>query len=302
MKCVIRLLLGLTVLGLLFPVRVSAQPYVRLQPTRVTGTLDATTTSLSLSSQAVGSFGSVKIQVLDTYSGTWEVQCSLDGTTFDTDNELTLMAIDGTAVVYEVIDDVGIWDVTNAAGCHTIRVIETAGFAATNATVIISATQSGGGNGGGGGSGGGAVTQSGPWNVDAVITNAPTVLVGNLGPTAETTYATTACYKTSTASTNATSCADAPANYYGIEYAINTTTTAAYLHIYNNAGSPTCNANIIATIPIPAASAAGVFGGVALPAIIPTSYATGIGICITGAADGTTNAPVGVYVKLNYKE
>lgn len=147
-----------------------------------------------------------------------------------------------------------------------------------------------------------AVTLAGENTASVNVLNVPDVRVENNGPTSSSEYATDACYKTSTASTNATSCADAAANYYGIEYAINTTTTAAYLHLYNTAGSPTCNASIIATIPIPAASAAGVFGGVSLIPITPTNYATGIGICITGAADGTTNAPAGVYVKLNYKE
>ncbi len=290
----------IAVLLTLFASVAQAQPFVRLQPTKVTGTIDATTTSLVLNAAALGAFASIKIQTLDSYTGVWEVQCSLNGTTYDEDNELKLMAVDGTAVVYEVTDEIGIWDVSGAAGCQSIKVVATSGFSATNAAFIILATQTGGGGGGGGG----AVnaTQSGSWVVDANVINVPSVIVANLGPSSNASYATTACYKTSTASTNATSCADAPANYYGIEYAINTTTTAAYLHIYNTAGSPTCNASIIATIPIPAASAAGVFGGVALPAIIPTQYATGVGICITGLADGTTNAPAGIYVKLNYKE
>jgi hypothetical protein len=137
--------------------------------------------------------------------------------------------------------------------------------------------------------------------VDANIINVPSVNVANLAPSASASYATTPCDKLSTASTNATSCATATANYYGVEI-VNTTTTAAYLHLYNNAGSPTCNASIIRTIPIPAASAAGVFGGLALPAIIPTNYTTGIALCITSGIDGTGNAPAGVYVRLNYKQ
>jgi hypothetical protein len=93
-----------------------------------------------------GGFGSVKVQTLDSYSGTWEVQCAVDGTNFDTGSELKMTASDASTVLTSVSDTIGIWDVSNAAGCLAIRVIATAGFAASDTVVVISATQSGGGS------------------------------------------------------------------------------------------------------------------------------------------------------------
>jgi hypothetical protein len=58
------------------------QGFVRLQPTQTHDTLSSNGDSVTLSAANVGGFGSVKIQTLDSYSGTWEVQCSLDGITF----------------------------------------------------------------------------------------------------------------------------------------------------------------------------------------------------------------------------
>jgi hypothetical protein len=97
-----------------------------------------------------GGFGSVKVQTLDSYSGTWEVQCAVDGTNYDTGAELKLSASDSSTTVTSVSDTIGIWDVANASGCLSIRVIATGGFAASDTVVVISATQSGGGGGGGG--------------------------------------------------------------------------------------------------------------------------------------------------------
>jgi hypothetical protein len=54
-------------------------------------------------------------------------------------------------VAYSVTDTVAIGDVGNAFACQKIRVIATAGFAASDVGVAITATQSGGGGGGGGG-------------------------------------------------------------------------------------------------------------------------------------------------------
>lgn len=132
---------------------VTTQTFVRLQPALATGTISANGGSVSLSSSNLGGFGTVKIQTLDTYSGTWEVQCSANGSTYDADAELKLTAADGSTTVTSVTDAVGIWDVGNAGGCRSVRVIATAGFAATNVTLVISATQTGGAGSGGGGGG-----------------------------------------------------------------------------------------------------------------------------------------------------
>lgn len=136
----------------LAPALVFGQTLVRLQPSTATGTLNSGTTSVTLTSSSIGGFGAVKIQSLDSYSGTWAVQCSLNGTTFDTVRPLKLNAVNSSATVTSVVDTVGIWDVQNAAGCKSIRVIETAGFAATDTAIVISATQIGAGGGAGGSS------------------------------------------------------------------------------------------------------------------------------------------------------
>lgn len=132
-------------LGLvLLPVFASAQTYVRLHPQFTSDLINSAADSITVTNAGVGGFGIVKIQTLDTYSGTWEVQCSVNGTTFDTATELKLVPVDGTATVTSVTDTVGIWDVINATGCKAIKVAATAGFAASDVTVAISSTQVGG--------------------------------------------------------------------------------------------------------------------------------------------------------------
>jgi hypothetical protein len=93
---------------------------------------------------------SARIQTLDSYSGTWEVQCSTDlGVTYDTDDELNLVLDGQSATAQAVTDTVGIW-AANVAGCTHIKIIATAGFAATDTVVRVTAVSSGGGAGGGG--------------------------------------------------------------------------------------------------------------------------------------------------------
>jgi len=143
---------------LLTSTAVSAQTFVRLQPLVKPGTISVNGGAVTITQAEVvgmGGIGSAKIQTLDTYSGTWEVQCSLDGTTFDADNELKLSLTDSTTTVFSVTDEVGIWEIQNVAACRAIRVIATAGFAATDVGIVLSAVQSGGGGGGGAASGGG---------------------------------------------------------------------------------------------------------------------------------------------------
>ena len=142
--------------------------YVALQASRASGTIAANgeaITLLAMPSDGVTSnisgFGVVKIQTLDTYSGTWEVQCSVDRITYDADSELLLVKADSSTAVTSVTDTVGIWTVQNAGGCQGIRVIATAGFAATDVAVAIEATQVGGGGGGGGAASSVTVSQGG---------------------------------------------------------------------------------------------------------------------------------------------
>lgn len=160
-------------LMLLAPWPASAQQYVRLQQDEAHGTIDATTDSIVLNSTGVGGFGTVKIQTLDTYTGTWEVQCSVDGTTYDQDNPLQLKKVDSSTIVTEVSDEVSVWDVVNAAACYRIKVQPTAGFSGTDTVIWARATQTGGAGSGGGGGGVAstvAISQSGTDNdVDATL-------------------------------------------------------------------------------------------------------------------------------------
>lgn len=143
--------------------------------------------------------------------------------------------------------------------------------------------------------------QGGLWTVDAVVTNTPTVIVDNIGPTSGSAYATDSCYHVTTASTNAINCKASAANFYGVR-AVNASGTIAYLRLYNLAVAPTCSSatGFIESVPIPAA--AGGFPTVALE-IIPTQYGTGIGFCVTGGGTSTdnTNAVAGTYIKIKYK-
>jgi hypothetical protein len=119
-----------------------------------TGTLDAVGDVVEVISSldlAGGGFGSAKVQTFDSYTGTWEVQCSVDGVTYDTASELKVTPTDSTTVAYSVSNDVAIWDVGNASGCRAIRVISTAGFSGSDTFVALTVTQSGGGGSSSGG-------------------------------------------------------------------------------------------------------------------------------------------------------
>jgi hypothetical protein len=161
MRVFVRLSLILAAVLALGPSLEAQQP-VRLQSTAVQDTLSSNGDSVTLTNYNIGGFGSVKIQTLDSYSGTWEVQCSLSGTvvdtstitgaTFDTDDEVPVTLLGATSSAASVTDTVGIWT-ADAAGCRAIKVIATAGFAASDTVVVISATQSGGTGSGSGGSG-----------------------------------------------------------------------------------------------------------------------------------------------------
>lgn len=107
-----------------------------------------------------------------------------------------------------------------------------------------------------------------------------------------------------TASTNATSCKASAGNMYGFRF-INTSTTIAYVRLYNLATAPTCSSatGYVETIPVPPAGAAGGAAGIVDSAPLPLGYTTGIGLCVTGGSTSTdnTNAPTGVFVTVKYK-
>lgn len=163
MRYLTRLLIGLLLC--------STSAYAQ-QQTRPASRSEATVLSASDDTfiLAVEGYATARIQTLDSYSGTWEVQCSLDGgTTFDTDDEVPVVQLGGTSST-DVSDTVGIWD-ANIAGCSHIKIAATAGFAATDTTMRIVLFASGGGAGGSSGAVTGEVTVTGTTNVDIVGIN-----------------------------------------------------------------------------------------------------------------------------------
>src|SRR5688572_7600142 len=64
----------------------------------------------------VRGMASLRLQTRDSYSGTWEVQCSLDGVTYDADAEVNLF-LEGasSAAVQSVTDTVAIWTAADEA-------------------------------------------------------------------------------------------------------------------------------------------------------------------------------------------
>lgn len=147
-----------------------------------------------------------------------------------------------------------------------------------------------------------AAAQHDTWTIDANVINVPSVNVANLVPTSAPTYAVSPCTIVTTASTNATQCADAPANVYGVYYAINTTTTPAFMRVIDDASSITCTDTPVFVVPIPASSDTGVYGGVALPWVNPVNFAAGVAVCVTSGSDGTGNAPAGIIILVGVKE
>lgn len=98
--------------------------------------------------------------------------------------------------------------------------------------------------------------------------------------------------RVSTADTNAANI-KASAGILGAVIASNVNAAARYIHFYNTAGTPTCNASIINTFIIPGDTAG---GGTNIPIPVGAVYGTGIGICITTAADGTGSVAAGEIV------
>jgi hypothetical protein len=102
----------------------------------------------------------------------------------------------------------------------------------------------------------------------------------------------------SAGSTNATNIKASAGQLYNI-VASNVNASPRFIHTYNNAGSPTCNASIVNTFLIPGS----VTGGLT-PVVVPVGVAhtTGIAICITTANDGTGDVGAGdIVLNVMYK-
>jgi hypothetical protein len=129
-----------------------------------------------------------------------------------------------------------------------------------------------------------------------------TAFAVNAQPTPVTSGGTTACFVSSAASTNSTSCKGSAGQIYHVEL-VNTTSTLYYLRLYNSSSAPTCSSatGFIRTIPIPHGTGAG--AGISGDYAMGEAYGTGIGFCLTGGGSSTdnTNAATGVYVTVLYK-
>ena len=197
-------------------------------------------------------------------SGTWTVQ---PGNTANT----TAWKVDGSAVTQPV----------SLAGTQAVNVAQMNGVTTTM----------------GNGTAGTGVQRVAIASDNTTFTTAPVA-------TATTTdgVITTNCYITSAASTNATNCKASAGNVYFV-HVTNTTTTNYFLRLYNSAGTPTCSSatGFIETVPALGASANGGVNG--RVNVIPQSFTTGIGFCLTGGGSSTdnTNAATGVYVTIGYK-
>lgn len=156
----------------------SAQSFVRLATKSGEGTLSPSVSSFEIDSKDVGAFGTVTLQPLDSYTGVWEVQCAVDGETYDADSELLIKAKDSTSTpVTSVTNTVAVYDVLNAVGCKKIKVIVVSGFSATDTTMKWTASQVGGtSSGGGGGAGTSDTTETTQLAVLAAVDGIETLL------------------------------------------------------------------------------------------------------------------------------
>lgn len=143
------------------PLVAGAQAPIQLKSVAAGGLIAANGDSVTLT--GTGGLASVTVQTLDTYSGTMELQCATDaaGTAFDTDDEVMLALMGSTTTSTDITDTVGIYQ-GNISGCTAVKLIATAGFAASDVTVrIVAITPGGGSSGGGGAAGAVSITQGG---------------------------------------------------------------------------------------------------------------------------------------------
>ncbi|GEM_PF-6776759 len=109
--------------------------------------------------------------------------------------------------------------------------------------------------------------------------------IGNVGGLPVTSGGITFCRTVAAASTNATNCKASAGQVYGV-WVSNVNAAARYVHLYNNSGTPTCNASIVATFIVPGNTAG---AGTNIPIDIGAAFGTGVAICFTSAIDGTGN-------------
>ena len=100
------------------------------------------------------------------------------------------------------------------------------------------------------------------------------------------------------ASTNATNVKASAGQVYNIQVS-SVNAAARYLHLYNSASAPTCNASIISTHIVPGNTAGAGTNIVLAPGV---AFGTGIGFCLTTAVDGTGSVSANEHVvMISYK-
>lgn len=185
-----------------------------------------------------------------------------------------------------------------ATGTVQVQKVDASGNAYTSATVSSSALPAN------------AAQESGG-NLAGINTNTATIAgaVGSSIPAGTNSIGTlngaTPYGSVSTASTNATNIKNAAGVVTSLN-PVNTTTTIAYLRLYNLSSAPTCSSatGYVATIPVPPAAASGGAGGIAVNlGSGGLTFSTGISYCLTGGGSSTdnTNAPAGVYLIAGYR-
>lgn len=121
---------------------------------------------------------------------------------------------------------------------------------------------------------------------------------GQVGVLPTTAGGTTPFRRVSTADTNAANVKASAGQVYMIA-ASNVNAAARYLHLYNNASSPTCNTGIINSFIIPGNTAG---AGSNIPIALGAAYGTGIALCITTGVDGTGSVAANeIIVNVFYK-
>jgi len=126
-----------------------------------------------------------------------------------------------------------------------------------------------------------AATQSGTWTVQPGNTANTTPWL--VAPLPTTTGGLSISRTVAAASTNATNVKASAGQVYGLAIT-NEATALRWVHLYNTAGTPTCNSAIVASFGIPGNST-GAGNNVVIP--VGAAFGTGIGFCITTTRDGT---------------
>lgn len=196
----------------------------------------------------------------------------------------TVVPISGTVTVTDgsgalnVIVDSGTTTVTQATATNL------------NAAVV--------GTGTAGTAAGGVLTVQGVASMTKLLVTPDANSAVNAQPTPVTTGGLLMSRTVSGASTNATNVKASAGQVYGIHVgSINA--AVRYVHLYNNAGTPTCNASIISTFVIPG-NAAGAGTNLNFP--LGLAFGTGIAFCLTTAVDGTGSVSANEHVvNVEYK-